>query len=451
MPYCYIQNKTNKSLVISDIPACPVIEPGKIIDLLLYASTTTISSSKTLSSLIKSKKVNIIKVSNDFQTSVSANTDVIAALSATTGTDNPHSTTLEQVRTANNQIYGNIDANNNTIINLSTPINSNDAATKTFVDLHQYPSTQVTDFQTEVSTNTDVAANTAARHTHANKSQLDLIADGLHDTRTNNPHSTTLEQARTANNQITGNIDANGHTIINLSTPSADTEAATKAYVDSSVTTGLIWQTIVIDIQNTPPVSPTSGDRYIVDTVPTGAWVGQAKAIATYTVSWAFSSPSTGWATSVTNQNSVYRYNGSSWAPIISAISDHGALSGLLDDDHSQYLNTTRGDVRYYTKTEIDSLLIQHPTVTKTGDYTVTTANYYIFVDTSTNNVNITLYTAVGNAGREIYIKKITTDGNSLTITPQTNQLIDGQTSLITIDAWTTLKLVSSGAHWYII
>jgi hypothetical protein len=35
--------------------------------------------------------------------------------------------------------------------------------------------------------------------------------------------------------------------------------------------------------------------------------------------------------------------------------SDHGLLSGLVDDDHIQYHNDARGDIRYYTKTEIDS------------------------------------------------------------------------------------------------
>lgn len=36
---------------------------------------------------------------------------------------------------------------------------------------------------------------------------------------------------------------------------------------------------------------------------------------------------------------------------------DHGLLSGLADDDHSQYHNDTRGDIRYYTKSQIDSSL----------------------------------------------------------------------------------------------
>jgi len=52
------------------------------------------------------------------------------------------------------------------------------------------------------------------------------------------------------------------------------------------------------------------------------------------------------------------------WAdirPIIGAtgsaspISDHGNLTGLADDDHTQYLNTARGDSRYYTETELDA------------------------------------------------------------------------------------------------
>jgi hypothetical protein len=33
---------------------------------------------------------------------------------------------------------------------------------------------------------------------------------------------------------------------------------------------------------------------------------------------------------------------------------DHGGMDGLGDDDHTQYLNTTRGDARYYTETESD-------------------------------------------------------------------------------------------------
>lgn len=38
-------------------------------------------------------------------------------------------------------------------------------------------------------------------------------------------------------------------------------------------------------------------------------------------------------------------------------VSDHGALTGLGDDDHTQYHNDTRGDARYYTQAQVDSSL----------------------------------------------------------------------------------------------
>jgi hypothetical protein len=43
------------------------------------------------------------------------------------------------------------------------------------------------------------------------------------------------------------------------------------------------------------------------------------------------------------------------WSTPVSGVTDHGLLSGLADDDHTQYHNDTRGDVRYYTKTQVDS------------------------------------------------------------------------------------------------
>ncbi len=41
-------------------------------------------------------------------------------------------------------------------------------------------------------------------------------------------------------------------------------------------------------------------------------------------------------------------------ASVVQSAIDHGSISGLGDDDHTQYLNNTRGDARYYTKTQLD-------------------------------------------------------------------------------------------------
>jgi hypothetical protein len=43
------------------------------------------------------------------------------------------------------------------------------------------------------------------------------------------------------------------------------------------------------------------------------------------------------------------------WTAPPAGVTDHGALSGLADDDHSQYHNDARGDARYYTKTLLDA------------------------------------------------------------------------------------------------
>ncbi len=51
---------------------------------------------------------------------------------------------------------------------------------------------------------------------------------------------------------------------------------------------------------------------------------------------------------------------------------DHGALTGLGDDDHPQYHNDARGDARYYTKSQVDGALALIP---KTGQVTVDFGN----------------------------------------------------------------------------
>ena len=61
---------------------------------------------------------------------------------------------------------------------------------------------------------------------------------------------------------------------------------------------------------------------------------------------------------------------------IISAI-DHGALTGLDDDDHTQYLNNARGDARYYTKGQLDSGVLdaRYYTETEVNNLLSTKAN----------------------------------------------------------------------------
>jgi len=119
--------------------------------------------------------------------------------------------------------------------------------------------------------------------------------------------------------------------------PTESNDVAIKDYVDS-VAQGLDWQDSVIDEQNTPPSSPSTGDRYLVDDSPTRDWSGHPNEIAEWDGSqWAFSAPNEAWSVFLEDVDLLKVYDNTNWVAFGSAI-DHGALAGLADDDHTQYL-----------------------------------------------------------------------------------------------------------------
>jgi hypothetical protein len=64
---------------------------------------------------------------------------------------------------------------------------------------------------------------------------------------------------------------------------------------------------------NTPPASPVAGDSYILGSTPTGAWAGQAKALAFYTTGWNFIAPWEGLTVWANDVNTLYTYDGTNW------------------------------------------------------------------------------------------------------------------------------------------
>ena len=64
---------------------------------------------------------------------------------------------------------------------------------------HDHVADQISDLSTAIGSQPDVTANTAARHTHSNKSELDLVTDGDHDIRTDDPHNVTSTQVGLGN------------------------------------------------------------------------------------------------------------------------------------------------------------------------------------------------------------------------------------------------------------
>ncbi len=98
----------------------------------------------------------------------------------------------------------------------------------------------------------------------------------------------------------------------------------------------------------TPPPTPAEGHRYLVAAGPTGTWAGHANHIAAFVDgAWLFYVPIEGWITWIADENIALAYDGAAWVTLSGGVSAHGALTGLLNDDHTQYLTNARGDARY--------------------------------------------------------------------------------------------------------
>lgn len=86
-----------------------------------------------------------------------------------------------------------------------------------------------------------------------------------------------------------------------------------------SASSSVDWQESVLAQQNDPPGAPNDGDRYVVGTVPTGAWLGHANEIARWNdggAQWDFTVPNPGFATYNEGTGQVLIFNGAAWAPL---------------------------------------------------------------------------------------------------------------------------------------
>jgi hypothetical protein len=113
------------------------------------------------------------------------------------------------------------------------------------------------------------------------------------------------------------------------------------------------WQQAVIGIVNDPPISPTRGDRYIVDSTPTGDWVGHEDEIVYCSNEtgpvWLFDTPSDGWICWVSNENSFYVFYSAAWNKYLGAVGPTG-YTGYTGAD-----STVTGPTGYTGYTGADS------------------------------------------------------------------------------------------------
>lgn len=91
----------------------------------------------------------------------------------------------------------------------------------------------------------------------------------------------------------------------------------------------------------TAPASPTEGDSYIVATGATGAWAGQAGAIAAWQDgAWRFQAPNEGWLAWVSDENALLAFDGSAWvsAPAAAALQNVPMIGINISADSSNRL-----------------------------------------------------------------------------------------------------------------
>lgn len=76
------------------------------------------------------------------------------------------------------------------------------------------------------------------------------------------------------------------------------------------------WSNAVVQAvgDNSPPGSPTDGQRYVIGTSPTGAWSGKAKNLAVYRGGWQFYVPYEGARVTNLGNSKIYTYSASAWA-----------------------------------------------------------------------------------------------------------------------------------------
>jgi hypothetical protein len=237
----------------------------------------------------------------------------------------------------------------------------------------------------------------------------DKAAFDAHATNTSNPHSTTLEQARTQNNALSGSIAMGGNAITGLGTGSLSTDAAQRGWVSDQITAkvaGLDWKESVISRLAAPPGSPVTGDRYLVIATGSGAWTGKEDQISEWSgAAWTFNVPNEGATTRVEAENLIYTFDGATWGNVGGAV-QHSALLGLTSGDpHTQYqLRSEKGAASGYAGLQSDSTISNTTHGVRGGGtlHALVSASGHGFAPQS--NFAATANPAVGNDSSQGYV-----------------------------------------------
>lgn len=87
---------------------------------------------------------------------------------------------------------------------------------------------------------------------------------------------------------------------------------------------------------------------------------------------------------------------------------------------------------------------------TSTASDTYAATDYLILWDATSGNLVATLPTAVGNAGQQYVAKKIDSSANTVTVTPDGSEKIDGASTKVLTIQYQSITLTSNNVGWVI-
>lgn len=116
---------------------------------------------------------------------------------------------------------------------------------------------------------------------------------------------------------------------------------------------------------------------------------------------------------------------------------------------------TARNDAGYILQLAAALVELQRQQVATltpiTANYIANTPNEVILADATAGAVSVSLPKAKGFYGRTIFVKKMDSGGNAVTLTPQTGELIDGSASKAISTQYMSYTVTSTGTAWVIV
>lgn len=192
----------------------------------------------------------------------------------------------------------------------------------------------------------------------------------------------------------TSNLSINAQRVVNVADPQNPQDAATKSYVDLLVSSGIEHVDSVLSrAVDSPPGSPTTGDRYIVGT-GSGAWSGHDDEIAEWDgAAWDFTTLSEGLSCWVDDEDARYTWSGAAWVKT-ETLSDLTAGAGLTKSGNTVAVGAGAGITVNADDVAIDTAVVARRYAANVGDGAAT--QYTLTHNLGTRDVVVQVFANAG-------------------------------------------------------